>query len=82
VFQRYDFAPAAAVVGLLLGSFVERQFVYSHQISGGDLSFIFGRPIALAMLSLLIFSIVYPILKNYLRQRSLAAATQDMNQHR
>ncbi len=74
LFSRYEFAPPAAVVGLLLGAFVERQFVYSHQISGGDLSFMLGRPIALVMLALLVASVAYPAIKNYLRaRRSLRA---------
>lgn len=70
LFQRYNFMPPAAVVGLLLGAFVERQFVYSHQISGGDLSFIFGRPIALVMMALLVASVVHPIVKNYRRRKA------------
>lgn len=73
LFARYEFAPAAAVVGLLLGAFVESQFVYSHQISGGHLSFILGRPIALVMLALLVASIAYPAVKDYLRARRAPA---------
>lgn len=72
LFQRYDFAPAAAVVGLLLGSFVERQFVYAHQLSGGDLSFVLGRPIALVMLALLLFSLLSPAIGAARRRRKQA----------
>ena len=74
IFARYEFSPPAAVVGLLLGAFVERQFVYSHQISGGNISFILGRPIALVLLLLLVASVCYPMLKSYLRRRKSAAS--------
>jgi putative tricarboxylic transport membrane protein len=74
LFQRYDFAPAACVVGLLLGSFVESQFVFSHQLSGGNIAFILQRPIALTMLGLLVLSLVLPALAAR-RRRAWARAT-------
>ncbi|MCG6121578.1 MAG: tripartite tricarboxylate transporter permease [Microvirga sp.] len=81
LFARYDFAPAAAVVGLLLGSFVERQFVFSHQISGGDASFILTRPIALTMLGLLVLSLCWPTIASLLRrmrgERSAVGASRE-----
>lgn len=75
VFARYALSPAAAVVGLLLGSFVERQFVFSHQLSGGEISFILTRPIALTMLALLIASLFYPIVRQRLRRRRSTTLT-------
>ncbi|MBU2867463.1 tripartite tricarboxylate transporter permease [Pacificibacter marinus] len=69
VFARYDYAPAAAVVGLLLGRFVESQFVFSHQLSGGKLSFILERPIALIMIAIFLISLVYPWINARMRCR-------------
>jgi putative tricarboxylic transport membrane protein len=71
VFARYDYAPAAAVVGLLLGRFVESQFVFSHQLSGGKLSFILERPIALTMIAIFLISLVYPWISKRMRDRKI-----------
>lgn len=72
---RYDFAPAAAVIGLLLGSFVERQFVFSHQLSGGDIAFLLTRPIAMTMLALLALSLCWPTIVSLLRRLRGGGAT-------
>ncbi|MGP9818597.1 tripartite tricarboxylate transporter permease [Salinarimonas sp. NSM] len=81
LFARYGFAPAAAVVGLLLGSFVERQFVFSHQLSGGDIAFVLSRPIAMTMLVLLLLSLCYPSLVSIVRRmrsdRAVAGPNRD-----
>lgn len=73
LFARYSFSPAAAVVGLLLGAFVERQFVFSHQLSGGDILFLLTRPIAMTMLVLLIASLFYPTVQDAILRRRKSA---------
>lgn len=57
LFRRYNFSVAAAVIGMLLGKMAESNLVQSLQISGGELSYIFERPITLVILVLLIFSL-------------------------
>ena len=57
VFSRFGYSTAAAVVGLLLGRMVEGELSRSYQISGGDIMFLFGRPIALVLLVLLLLSL-------------------------
>ena len=61
--QRFDYPVAAAVVGLLLGRLTEGALLRTYQMSGGDIGFLLTRPIALAMLLLLIGSIVLPYLR-------------------
>ena len=69
VLARYQYATPAAVVGLLLGKFVEGEFVRSHQISGGDIGVLLGRPIALGILALIILSFSLPLISARMRKR-------------
>ncbi len=57
LFRRYNFSVAATVIGMLLGSMAESNLVQTLQISGGNLSYIFQRPITLVILVLLILSL-------------------------
>ncbi|RXJ82556.1 tripartite tricarboxylate transporter permease [Arcobacter sp. F2176] len=57
VFRRYNFSVPAAVIGMLLGKMAEGSLVQTLQISGGDFSYIFQRPITIAIIVLLIFSL-------------------------
>lgn len=61
--QRFDYPVAAVVVGLLLGRLTEGALLRTYQMSGGDISFMLTRPIALAMLVLLVGSIAFPYLR-------------------
>jgi putative tricarboxylic transport membrane protein len=61
--QRFDYPVAAAVVGLLLGRLTEGALLRTYQMSGGDIGFLLTRPIALAILFLLIGSIALPYLR-------------------
>jgi putative tricarboxylic transport membrane protein len=67
--QRFDYPVAAAVVGLLLGRLTEGALLRSYQMSGGEVSFFWTRPIALVMLALLILSLVWPYLRASLIRR-------------
>jgi putative tricarboxylic transport membrane protein len=53
VMRRYGYPVTATVVGLLIGPMAEGELTRSWQISGGDPSFLLGRPITIAMLMLL-----------------------------
>lgn len=70
--RRYGFPVAATVVGLLVGGMAEGELVRSYQVSGGDLSFIAGRPITLVLIALLVLSLM-PRLILSLRQRGKPA---------
>lgn len=61
--QRFDYPVAAVVVGLLLGRLTEGALLRTYQMSGGEIGFMLTRPIALAMLVLLVGSIVFPYLR-------------------
>ena len=53
---RYGYPVAAVVVGLLLGGLVETQLLRSNQVSGGDFTYLFDRPAAMAIIAVIIFS--------------------------
>ena len=53
----------AGVVGLLLGRLTEGALLRTYQMSGGEIEFMLTRPIALAMLVLLVASILLPYLR-------------------
>ena len=63
VMQRFDYPVAATVVGLLLAHLTENSLLNSYQMSGGDLSFFLGRPIALVLVLFLLVSLAIPFLK-------------------
>jgi putative tricarboxylic transport membrane protein len=72
--RRYEYPVAAAVVGLLVGKMAEGELVRSYQVSGGDIGFILGRPITLAIIGLLALSLL-PRLIGALRVKQPAEAT-------
>ena len=57
VMRRYGYPVTATVVGLLIGPMAEGELTRSWQISGGDPSFLLGRPITLVMLALLLITV-------------------------
>ena len=69
VFKRHNYSVAAAVIGLLLGGMAEESLIYSYQISGGQWSYLFERPLAILMLILLIFSLFGGKLVHLLTQK-------------
>jgi putative tricarboxylic transport membrane protein len=68
IMRRYDYSVAATVVGLLLGRMTEGELLRSYQLSGGDITFLFSRPIALSILGLLIISFIVPALRKRYKQ--------------
>lgn len=69
---RYDYPVAATVIGLLLGKMVEGELLRTYQMSGGDLGFFLGRPIAIGFFMLLILSLAWPIVARRRRVSVLA----------
>lgn len=57
IFKRYQYSVPAAVIGILLGAMAEESLIYSYQISGGQWSYLLERPITIALLVLLLFSL-------------------------
>lgn len=60
VLRKYRYSVAAAVIGMMLGGMAESELLRSYQISGGNFSYLLGRPITLGLLTLLIGSLLAP----------------------
>lgn len=72
--RHYEYSVPAAVIGLILGSMAEGELLRSCQISGGDFSYVLGRPITLVAGALLIASLFLPPLLARLRLRMAGPA--------
>ena len=57
LFKRFNYSVPAAVIGLLLGGMAEDSLIFTYQISGGQFSYIFERPITAIILVLLMLSL-------------------------
>ena len=56
-FRRYEYSVPGAVIGMLLGRMAESSLLHSYQISGGEMSYMLERPIALGILCLMLLSL-------------------------
>lgn len=74
--QRYGYPVAATVVGLLLAHLTENSLLNSYQMSGGELSFFLGRPIALVLALFLVVSFTIPFVKRRFANGRLARLAQ------
>lgn len=72
LFKRYGYSVPAAVIGILLGGMAEDSVIYSYQISGGQWSYLLERPMALAILALLVASLFGTRLVDILKRRVAA----------
>ena len=68
VLQRFEYPVAATVVGLLLARLTEGSMLRTYQMSGGDPTFLLHRPIAMALLVLLVLSFAAAPLSARLRR--------------
>lgn len=67
--RKYNYSVPAAVIGLILGGMAEGELLRSFQISGGDLSYVLGRPITVGLFLLLLGSFVIPAIIRRVRSR-------------
>ncbi len=58
LFKRFGFSVPAAVIGILLGGMAEDQLIYLYQISGGQWAYLLERPVALAIMLMLLMSLI------------------------
>ncbi|MVW77687.1 tripartite tricarboxylate transporter permease [Bordetella sp. 02P26C-1] len=75
VLRKYRYSVAAAVIGMLLGGMAESELLRSYQISGGQFSYILGRPITLALLAMLVGSLLLPYWLARIKARASMAAS-------
>jgi putative tricarboxylic transport membrane protein len=57
---RFNFPVVTLVIGFVLGEMAEQAFLQSLQMSFGDYSIFFTRPIAFALFLLMVATLLYP----------------------
>lgn len=67
VMKQYGYPAVAMVIGLLLGSMAEGELQRSYQLGGRDLMIFLERPIAVALLTMLVLTTFYPTIRRRLR---------------
>lgn len=69
VMKKYNYSVPGLVIGILLGKMAESELLHSYQISGGHISYILTRPLTLGIVFLLLISIFYQPLVNFIKSR-------------
>jgi putative tricarboxylic transport membrane protein len=64
--KRYSYSVPAMVIGLILGYMAESELLHSYQISGGQITYLFTRPMTILIFILLILSLLSVPIKNNL----------------
>lgn len=72
--DKYKFPLAAIILGVVLGPIAEVEFRRGLQMSNGDFSIFFTRPISATLLLLAIIALIIPIWTNYRKKTKLKAA--------
>ncbi|MGE7544402.1 tripartite tricarboxylate transporter permease [Sporosarcina newyorkensis] len=67
-FENIRFPIATIILGIVLGPMVEEEFRRSLQISGGDLTTFFARPISGTLLALAILALFFPLLQSFFKK--------------
>ncbi|WP_152658476.1 tripartite tricarboxylate transporter permease [Oceanobacillus sp. CFH 90083] len=69
--ERFKFPLATIILGVVLGPIAESQFRRSVQMSDGDFSIFFTRPISLTLIVVSIIMLFLPIIMKYIRDRKV-----------
>ncbi len=69
IMRRLDFPVAPAIVGMILGPMAEVQFRRAVQITQGDVSVFFTRPISLTLLTIAVVLLIGPALTRWAARR-------------
>ena len=69
VMKKYNYSVPGLVIGILLGKMAESELLHSFQISGGQFSYVYSRPVTLGIIFLLILSIGFQPLMKFVKAR-------------
>jgi putative tricarboxylic transport membrane protein len=76
--KKYGFAPAAAVLGFVLGPLFENNFRRALSASQGYYNIFYSSTISKVLIVLIIFSLLFPLISNYINKRKMKKyATQE-----
>lgn len=63
--EKVKFPLAPIILGIVLGPIAEVQFRRAMEMSNGDITIFFTRPLSLVMIILGVISFIYPLVKNW-----------------
>ncbi|WP_409967392.1 tripartite tricarboxylate transporter permease [Bengtsoniella intestinalis] len=69
ILHRLDFPLQPMTIGIVLGALCERNFRRALIINDGSLSIFFTRPLSLFFLFICVFSLLYPQIKKYMKNK-------------
>lgn len=69
--QKWEFPPSPIVLALIMGPMAESSFRRALSLSGGSYDFLYTRPITAAFLVVAITSLLFPVIRRYLKTRQL-----------
>ena len=75
--MRYNYPPAPVILGVVLGTLMERALVQTSSMGGGDLTIFFGRPIALVLFGLAVLLIAGPVAWQRVKSRRHGGAAAE-----
>jgi putative tricarboxylic transport membrane protein len=71
ILEKYKFPLATIILGVVLGPLTESEFRRSIQMSNGDFSIFFTRPISLILIIISVLMLFYPMINNYIKKRKV-----------
>lgn len=69
--EKFKFPLATIILGVVLGPIAESQFRRSIQMSDGDFSVFFTRPISMTLIVISILLLFYPMINNYFKKNRI-----------
>ncbi|UAL48022.1 tripartite tricarboxylate transporter permease [Sutcliffiella horikoshii] len=69
ILEKYKFPLATIILGVVLGPLTESEFRRSIQMSNGDFSIFFTRPISLTLIIISVLMLFYPVVNNFFKKR-------------
>jgi putative tricarboxylic transport membrane protein len=69
IMRKHDYPVIAVVLGIILGPIADAELIRTHQLSAGDMTILFTRPISLALIILSVLAVVFPYLARKRRRQ-------------
>lgn len=72
--KKYDFSIAAIILELVLGKIAENGLINGISVRRGDFGEFFVRPITIGILAISVFSLVSPLIFDFIKSRRKVTA--------
>jgi putative tricarboxylic transport membrane protein len=69
IMRKHQYPVIAVVLGIILGPIADAELIRTYQLSAGDLTIFFTRPISLVLMILSVFAVAFPYLARRRKRR-------------